>query len=95
MTQYVFLKLPEVKRRTGKKKTQIYRDIKAGTFPKQLSIGQGGVAWLESEIIKWQEEKIKNRAQTFREMVGKPSNDNKVLNDNHEPQKPGYSERQL
>lgn len=58
---HVFLRLPEVTRRTGKPKSSIYKEIKAGTFPKQVSNGKGSVAWLESEIVKWQEEKISNR----------------------------------
>jgi prophage regulatory protein len=61
MTQHVFLKLPEVKKRTGQGKTAIYRGIKQGEFPKQVPYGNGRVAWLESEIHRWQEEKINQR----------------------------------
>lgn len=57
----VFIKLPEVQRRTGKRKTQIYRDMKKGIFPKQVANGTDGVAWVESEIHRWQEERISQR----------------------------------
>ncbi len=59
--QYKFLRLSDVKARTGKSKTTIYNDIKKGTFPKQFPNGEGSVAWLESEIVKWQEERINSR----------------------------------
>jgi len=58
---YVFLRLPEVKKRTGKPKSTIYKEIKKGTFPRQFPNGEGTVVWLESEIIRWQEEKINER----------------------------------
>lgn len=58
---YIFLKLPEVKKRTGKGKTAIYKEIKEGTFPKQIYNGKSSVAWLENEIEEWQKEKISNR----------------------------------
>ena len=61
MTEHVFLRLPDVKRITKKGKTTIYRDIKKGKFPKQFRNGEGSVAWLESEIHKWQEERISQR----------------------------------
>jgi prophage regulatory protein len=57
----VYIKLPEVQRRTGKRKTQIYRDIKAGEFPKQVPNGKRGVAWIESEIEAWQVGNSNNR----------------------------------
>lgn len=90
----VFLKLPEVRRRTGKGKTQIYRDMKKGTFPMSVSNGEEGVAWLESEIHKWQEDKIRNRTKLFTEMVKQSANNNAILNDNVQ-QKNDKTERQL
>ncbi len=56
--------------------------MKAGQFPKPIPLSKNCVAWLESEIIKWQEEKIKNRQKLFTEMVKAPANNNNVLNDN-------------
>jgi prophage regulatory protein len=58
---HIFLRLPEVKRRTGKGKTSIYRDIAEGRFPRQVRNGNGSVAWLESEIHRWQQERINQR----------------------------------
>lgn len=61
MTGHVFIKIREVKRRTGLGKTAIYRKIKSGHFPKQIPDITGRVSWLESEVHKWQEDRIRSR----------------------------------
>jgi len=64
---YTFIRLPEVKRLTGKSKAAIYREIKKGKFPRQISNGEKTVAWLKDDITKWQEECIKESlGETFR-----------------------------
>ena len=45
-----FLKLPEVRIRTGKSRSSIYQGINDGTFPKPVRIGPRAVAWIEAEI---------------------------------------------
>ena len=47
------LRWPAVKARTGKSRTQAWRDIKAGTFPSPVEIGPNAVAWYEDEISAW------------------------------------------
>ena len=47
------IRLPEVERRTGRGRSSIYRDVKAGLFPKPRKIGQRAIGWLESEIGAW------------------------------------------
>lgn len=44
------LRLPEVERRTGLRRAQIYKAAAAGTFPKPLKLGAKASGWLESEI---------------------------------------------
>ena len=34
-------------------KATIYREIKAGRFPKQVACGLGRVGWLESDVLIW------------------------------------------
>lgn len=53
-----FIRLPEVMEKTGKSKATIYRDIKKGLFPSQIQNGLGTVAWLESDIVEWQQKQI-------------------------------------
>ncbi len=58
------LKLPEVKRRSGLSKTDIYIMMNAGEFPHNVKISIRAVAWVESEIENWVQQKIaKSRPQ--------------------------------
>lgn len=50
------IKLPEVMRITGLKKTSIYTQMKKGNFPKQVPMGVVRCAfWSNREIYKWVE----------------------------------------
>lgn len=44
------LRLPEVERRTGLRRSTIYRRARAGEFPKPVRVGPTTSGWLESEI---------------------------------------------
>jgi len=44
------LRLPSVEAQTGQSKTEIYRRIKNGTFPKPVKLGVRSVAWSENAI---------------------------------------------
>lgn len=44
------LTIKEVMHRTSFSKPHIYRQIKFGLFPRQVSVGENRVAWVESEI---------------------------------------------
>lgn len=50
------LRLPEVERLTGYKKTSIYAGMRATppTFPRCVRLGVRAVAWRESDIAAWQ-----------------------------------------
>ena len=47
------LKLPEVVKRTGLRKSTIYARMKTGTFPASVSLGPRSVAWAATAIQKW------------------------------------------
>ena len=53
------LRLPEVLRRTGFGRSHIYNLINQEEFPKQIQISSGSVAWLESELEAWMEDRIR------------------------------------
>ena len=53
-----FIRLPEVLARTGLSPATIYRQIKAGRFPAQVTLGIRAVGWIESEIDDWIEARI-------------------------------------
>lgn len=46
-------RLPTVETQTGLSKSEIYRRIKLGTFPKPLKLGARAVAWPSSIIEEW------------------------------------------
>lgn len=52
------IKLTSVKSMTGLSKSSIYAMMQKGSFPKNILIGERGVAWIEGEIQKWIEFKI-------------------------------------
>lgn len=53
-----FLSQTEVLKRTSLSRTTIWRHANAGVFPKPIHISARRVAWLESDIIAWQNDKI-------------------------------------
>lgn len=55
------LRLHEVCRRTGKKRSSIYRDIAAGIFPAPVKLGERASAWPEHEVNAWIAERIAAR----------------------------------
>lgn len=52
------LRKPEVLARIGLGTTSLYAQIKAGRFPRSLSLGGRAVAWRESEVENWIAERI-------------------------------------
>ena len=42
-------------------KTEIYKQVKQGTFPAPVPIAKGRVAWITSELIEWQRTRIAAR----------------------------------
>ena len=47
------LRLPEVVNRTALSRSQIYRLIELGTFPKQVALGERSAGWVEEEVDGW------------------------------------------
>ena len=67
-----FIRLPEVIKRTGICRSGIYAKLRFNSkrpqdydssFPKPVSISTNRVAWVESEIDEWIENKIQQRNQ--------------------------------
>ena len=46
-------RLPTVVAQTGLSKSEIYRRIKVGTFPRPLKLGARAIAWCASDIEVW------------------------------------------
>jgi len=56
-----FLKLPDVCKKTGLSRSTVYKQIKAGTFPKQIKLTKHSSAWIASEIQEWANDVVAQR----------------------------------
>lgn len=56
-----FLRRDEVSRTTGLPVSTIYQQMGLAKFPRPVRISPRLVAWRESEILEWQEERIAER----------------------------------
>lgn len=54
-------RLPEVKARCGLSRSEIYRRIAAGDFPKPIKLGERASAWAEHEVTAWIAARIARR----------------------------------
>jgi len=55
-----FLRLAEVRARTGLAVATIYKAMSAGRFPRQIRVGRAAV-WSERELCSWQAAQIAAR----------------------------------
>ncbi|MFM2589494.1 helix-turn-helix transcriptional regulator [Vibrio sp. TBV020] len=55
---YRLIRLDEVRDIVGLSRATIYRFIKQGDFPKQISLGGRAVAWDEREVFDWVEQRL-------------------------------------
>ena len=46
-------RLQKVRETCGLSRTELYRQIRTGNFPRPVAIGTRAVAWRESEIQAW------------------------------------------
>ncbi|MDM2972774.1 AlpA family transcriptional regulator [Citrobacter sp. CK198] len=53
-----FIRLSEVQRRTGYSKAWIYRLMSQGKFPSSVKIGSRAIAFVESEVDDWINQRI-------------------------------------
>lgn len=53
-----FLKLKEVMEKTALSRFAIYRKMNDEEFPQSVSLGDRAVAWVESEVDEWMEERL-------------------------------------
>jgi len=53
------IRLPEVMRQTGKCKSTIYSDIKAGRFPPQVRVGLRSVGWVKGRVQRHLKQLVK------------------------------------
>ncbi|HBC3410534.1 TPA: AlpA family transcriptional regulator [Vibrio parahaemolyticus] len=61
-----FMRLKEVMSVTGLGRSSIYNYMEADKFPKTVSLGDRAVAWVESEVHEWMEERLAHRASSIK-----------------------------
>lgn len=57
-------RLPQVKARTGLSRSEIYRRIALGDFPRPIKLGERASAWSATEIDDWIAERVAARDRT-------------------------------
>ncbi len=58
------LRRREVEEITGLSRAGIYEQMTEGVFPKPVRIGLRAVAWVDSEVAKWQRKRIADRDES-------------------------------
>lgn len=53
-----FLRRKDVEQATGLGRSTIYDRMKEGSFPRPVPVGKRAVAWRESDVARWQAERI-------------------------------------
>ena len=61
MTKFTLMRMPEVEKACGLKKSSIYSRIKQGAFPTPVSLGSKHVAWRSDEIEEWMAKRPRTR----------------------------------
>lgn len=56
------IKLKQVMDCTGLARSTVYKFMADGQFPKPVKLGSKMVAWVESEVLAWIQEKIQSRS---------------------------------
>lgn len=52
------IRLPEVLHRVGWSRSQLYKQIDAGLFPRPIKLSERTVAWVESDLDDWIEARL-------------------------------------
>jgi prophage regulatory protein len=68
-----FIRLPTVQSRTGWSRSSIYLGVNQGTFPKPISLGGRAIAWIDTEIDEWIENRIAASRPSTRESGNRES----------------------
>jgi len=56
--EIVILRRPKVEKKTGLRRSTMYKYIDDGTFPRPIQLGPRTVGWVESEVDGWLAERV-------------------------------------
>lgn len=68
-----FLTLGEVVDRVGLSRTTIYARVEDGLFPRPVKLSKNRNAWLELDVLRWQQALLDARDARAREQAGQAS----------------------
>jgi prophage regulatory protein len=57
------IRLPEMEKLTGRKRSSIYEDMAAGRLPRTIRLGPKSVGWFRKDVVRWQAERLAERDQ--------------------------------
>lgn len=57
------IRLPDVEAATGCKKSTIYMLLRQGTFPKPIRLSARMVAWSETAVLQWVQDRIASASE--------------------------------
>ena len=72
MPTFRLIRRPEVEARSGYSTSTLYEEIATGKFPRPVKIGSRAVAWVESEIDEWIQQRIAERDSDDQKVLPKP-----------------------
>ncbi len=58
VTRDRFIRLPELENLISCKKSTVYTMLKQGTFPRPVRLSARMVAWSETAVMKWMQDRI-------------------------------------
>ena len=61
MTENRFIRMPDLRSKVGLSKSQIYKLIQQGDFPKPIKLGDKIAVWTNSEVEEWMSAKVHTR----------------------------------
>lgn len=64
MTGIKFLRISDLKEKVGLSRSQIYKLIADGDFPKQDKLGERIAVWQESKVEEWMYSKVSQTGKT-------------------------------
>jgi prophage regulatory protein len=61
MTENRFIRMSDLRSKVGLSKSQIYKLIQQGDFPKPIKLGDKIAVWTNSEVEEWMSAKVHTR----------------------------------
>lgn len=58
ISQGILVRLPDVQKMTGLRRSQIYALARKDSFPKPVKLSERCSAWVQSEVSQWIDERI-------------------------------------